>query len=357
MNEIIDIKDLVKRFKSSTQTWSHYQELLELSESEMEPFFNLTKKITEENFKNILKIYIPNKKFPAISITGSECALNCEHCYKKYLNGMKDLRNNEDLKDFLYNHYKNDGVGALVSGGCDPKGSVPLLDFIDTIKEVKKNTDLIINVHTGLLSERTAKALADAKVDIISFDVTMDKDVIREIYHLNNKGREDYKAALKLLKKYSLNVVPHICVGLYYGRLHQELEALHYIKESGLNPSLIVIIALIPPKGKDTKFKEPKPIEIAKVIAVARFLFPQTEISLGCMRPKAGIKIEVEKYALKAGITRIELPSKKTLRWLKKNNPRIQLRFFSACCAIPDDYESQAKSLEEDLKYFKMETT
>ena len=347
-----DRNDLLERFKSNIQKWSDYQDFLNLSKFELDDFFKLSKKITKENFNDILKIYIPNKRFPAISITGSECALNCEHCNKKYLYGMKDLRNNKDLKDFLYTHYENKGVGVLISGGCDPDGSVPLLDFIDTIKDIKKNTKLIINAHTGLLSEETAEALADAGVDIISFDVTMDRNVIREIYHLN-KDIDDYKAALELLKKYNLNVVPHICVGLYFGRLHEELATLQYLKESGLKPSLIVIIALIPPKEKSVIFIEPTPIEIAKVIAIVRFLFPQTEISLGCMRPKAGIKIEVEKYALKAGITRIELPSKKTLKWLKNNNPEIQFNFFSACCAIPEEYESQAKSSEADLKVYK----
>jgi uncharacterized radical SAM superfamily protein len=344
---------LLNRFELNTQTWSDYEDFLDLPESELNQFFKLVKKITNDNFTNILKIYIPNKRFPAISITGSECSLNCEHCNKMYLDGMKNLSNREDLKKFLYKHYENNGIGVLISGGCNPDGAVPLGSFIDTIKEIKQNTNLIVNVHTGLLSAQTAKALVDAKVDIISFDITMDDSAIREIYHLN-KGIDDYKNALQLLKKYNLNVVPHICVGLYYGRLHEELVALRYLKESGLNPSLIVIIALIPPKRKNSMFKEPTPVEIAKIISIVRFLFPQTEISLGCMRPKAGIKIEIEKYALRAGITRIELPSKTTLKWLKVNNPEIQFQYFSSCCAIPKEYESRAKSLEEDLKIYKL---
>ena len=111
-----DHKNLLRRFKSNIQTWSDYQEFLKLSESEMEPFFELAKSQRNDNFKNILKIYIPDKRFPAISITGSECELNCEHCNKKYLNGMKDLRKNEELKRFLYRHHENNGVGVLISG-------------------------------------------------------------------------------------------------------------------------------------------------------------------------------------------------------------------------------------------------
>jgi uncharacterized radical SAM superfamily protein len=350
---MIDYNKLLSRFISNSQTWADYREFLNLPESEIDEFFKLAKKITTDNFDDILKVYIPNKRFPAVSITGSVCTLNCEHCNKKYLEGMKDLSNKEDLKNFLYMHYENNGVGVLISGGCDPDGAVPLHDFINIIREIKQNTKLLINVHTGLLSAQTAKALADAKVDIISFDITMDENAISEIYHLN-KSIDDYKNALKVLKEYNLNVVPHLCVGLYYGRIHEELAALRYLKESGLNPSLIVIIALIPPKVKNMMFKEPTPIEIAKIIAIARFLFPQTEISLGCMRPKAGIKIEIEKCALKAGITRIELPSKKILKWLKNINPEIQFQFFSACCAIPKEYEARAKSLKKDLKIYKL---
>lgn len=348
-----DHSDLLNRFQSSVQTWSDYRALLELPDAKMKQFFELASKITKDNFNSILKIYIPNKRFPAISITGRKCALNCEHCNGKYLAGMKDLQNPKELKKFLYKHYENHGVGALVSGGCAPDGSVPLLSFTKAMKEVKENTKLIINVHTGLLKEQTAKALADAKVDIVSFDVNMDINAIREIYHLENRDTQDYKKALEILKKYELNIVPHICVGLYYGQLHAELKALRYIKESGLNPSLIVIIALIPPKKKSKKFRAPKPIEIAKIIAITRFLFPRSEISLGCMRPKAGIKIEIEQNALKAGITRIELPSKKTLKWLMKYNPEAKFEFFSSCCAIPDKFESRARSLESDLKRYK----
>ena len=118
----------------------------------------------------------------------------------------------------------------------------------------------------------------------------------------------------------------------------------------GISPSLIVLIALIPPKNSETIFKKPHPEDIAKVIATIRFVFPQTEISLGCMRPRGDIKIDIEKYAIKAGITRIEIPSKSTLKWLKKINPEISLKFYSACCAIPREFDNFAKCEDSDIK-------
>ena len=345
-------KALLKKFKIGTQTWADYNEILGLESRDLEPFLKLAYDLKKRNFGNLLKIYIPNKRFPAISITGSECSLHCEHCNKKYLDGMKPILNSNELKEYLMDLHNNDGIGVLISGGCLPDGSVPLLNYLDSIKEIKEKTSLIINVHAGLLNEETASKLAQVGVDIVSFDVNMDEDIIKDIYHLD-KNLDDYKKAISYMQKYGINIVPHICIGLYYGKLHKELETIKFIKESGLNPSLIVLIALIPPKNSDTKFVKPKPVDIAKIISVIRFVFPNSEISLGCMRPRGDVKIEIEKYAIEAGINRIEIPSKKTLKWAKELYPNIDYNFFSACCAIPDEFEKFAKSKDSDLKNYQ----
>lgn len=345
-------KALLKKFKIGTQTWADYNEILGLESRDLEPFLKLAYDLKKRNFGNLLKIYIPNKRFPAISITGSECSLHCEHCNKKYLDGIKPILNSNELKEYLMDLHNNDGIGVLISGGCLPDGSVPLLNYLDSIKEIKEKTSLIINVHAGLLNEETASKLAQVGVDIVSFDVNMDEDIIKDIYHLD-KNLDDYKKAISYMQKYGINIVPHICIGLYYGKLHKELETIKFIKESGLNPSLIVLIALIPPKNSDTKFLKPKPVDIAKIISVIRFVFPNSEISLGCMRPRGDVKIEIEKYAIEAGINRIEIPSKKTLKWAKELYPNIDYNFFSACCAIPDEFEKFAKSKDSDLKNYQ----
>lgn len=179
----------------------------------------------------------------------------------------------------------------------------------------------------------------------------MDEEVVRNIYHLDLELNE-YRRAIEILKKYNLNIVPHICIGLHYGKLSKEVEAVKFIKESKINPSLIVIIILIPPKVSKVKFVTPKPEDIAKIIAIIRVAFPKTEISLGCMRPRGKIKNEIEKVAIKAGISRIEIPSIETLKWLKKYNSKIQFKFFSACCAIPIKFEKLAESKNSDIKRY-----
>jgi len=345
------IQKVYIRIKAGTASWKDFSTFLNLENKSLRKFFELAQKNTIRNFGNILKVYSPNKRFPAISITGDECALKCEHCNKKFLKGMKKILSDNDLERFLFELYESGGIGALISGGSERNGSVPILGFLETIKKVKSETNLIINTHTGLLNEETAEKLADAKVDIISFDINMDDKIVKEIYHLDVE-LEEYNKAVNLLKKYNLNIVPHICIGLYYGKLHKELDSIKFIKNSGINPSLIVIIVLIPPKKGKVKFATPRPVDVAKVIATTRFIFPKTEISLGCMRPRGKIKLEVEKYAIKAGITRIEIPSKKTLEWIKKIYPNIQFKFFSACCAIPQKFEHYAESKKSDIKRY-----
>ncbi len=344
-------QELLNKIKSGNASFLDFSEFLNLEEKDIEPFLVFAQKITQKNFGNIVKIYNPTKRFPAISITGSECALECEHCNKKYLKGMKQILVNNDLEKFLIELSENDGIGALISGGSELDGSVPLLNFLDIIKKIKSTTNLIINTHTGLLNEETAKKLADANVDIVSFDINMDNEILNNIYHLDLELSE-YGRAIDLLKKYNLNIVPHVCIGLYYGKLHKELDSIKFIKDTNINPSLIVLIILNPPKNSKVKFETPKPTDIAKVIATIRFLFPDTELSLGCMRPRGSIKTEIEKYAIKAGITRIEIPSRDTLIWLKKMNSEIQFKFFSACCAIPEKYEKLAESKNSDIKKY-----
>ncbi len=345
---MINTKELLNKIKTSTANWSDYAQFLKLQESELEPFIEYAQELKKKNFNNKLKIYIPDKNFPAISLTGKECSLSCEHCERKYLAGMKAIVSKENLKEFLLDLSKKGGKGVLLSGGCEPDGSVPLKEFLDVVKEVKLKTDLIINAHTGWLNEETAIKLEEAGVDIISLDVNVDEEILREIYHLN-KNVNDYTKLIGLLKKYKLNVVPHICIGLYYGLLHKELESIKFIKEFIGNPSLIVLLALIPPKSSN-KFQTPRGFDIAKIIATIRFIFPATEISLGCMRPRENVKVEIEQWAFKAGITRIEIPSKETLKWVKSIDPKIEFKFYSACCAVPVKFEKIIESKSSDIK-------
>jgi uncharacterized radical SAM superfamily protein len=198
------VKEIIEKIDKGNASWLDFENL---TLSDFENLLKYAYTLKKQFFGNDLKIYIPTQKFPAISITGNQCALSCEHCNKKYLESMSNITNPNDLKHFLKDLYENDGVGALISGGCDPDGAVPLNDYLGVIKEIKEETNLIINTHTGLINKNTAEMLARSKIDIVSFDVNVDEDIINDIYHLK-KEPKDYKKAIELLQQHNLNIVP-----------------------------------------------------------------------------------------------------------------------------------------------------
>ncbi|MHA1338994.1 MAG: radical SAM protein [Promethearchaeota archaeon] len=294
-------------------------------------------KIVESNFLASLNIFIPGYEFPSLSVTGSDCQLNCEHCLKKYIHHMKDISTEEKLQSVFKKLVERNAEGCLISGGCTSEGKVPFLKFKATLKKLHKETNLIFNFHTGLISEEEVKQLKEIEPEVISFDFTLDEEIIKNIYHLN-KSIEDYIKTFEYFKKYDLNVIPHITIGLNFGYVKKELDALKFL--SKFRHDLIVFIILIPPNinsdiksHKNNPFTKPNLEDIDAILSFARLLFPDIELSLGCMRPRGKENTEIEKIAVDCGINRLVIPSKDTLNYLK--NKGYSIRKFKACCAIP----------------------
>ena len=300
--------------------------------SELAELFSQAQHITERVFNRQITIYNPGSQFPAISITGKHCQLNCKHCEGYFLHQMTPLIRPDDLLTFCRELAQKNGVGCLISGGCDSEGTVPLTPFLSTFKKIKQTTKLFLNVHTGFLDYSDAKLLAETGIDCTSVDIVGDISTLHEIYGLSQRSIDDYITTLKVLKQNQIPVTPHICVGLHQGHLKGELAALELIK-SVLQPRVLVIIALMPTQGTSMATSPAaNPLDVAKVCALTRLLFPRSEIALGCMRPRGSIRRETEQLAIRAGITRLVQPSKMTIQYLRKNDYKIQTK--NACCVM-----------------------
>jgi uncharacterized radical SAM superfamily protein len=233
----------------------------------------------------------------------------------------------------LYNlcaRLKGEGaLGCLISGGCLPDGSVPIDKFIDAIRKVKREFSLTIFVHVGIISFERAESLKEAGVDAALIDIIGDDETIREIYKLKMTVK-DYENSLKALSQAGLNFVPHIIVGLHYGKLKGELHALRMI--SKYKPTALVIIAFMPIHGTEMENVEPpKPTDIAKVIAMARLMLPEKPIALGCMRPKGKHRALTDVLAIKAGVNAIAFPSEEAVKYAEKQD--FKVHFSSFCCS------------------------
>jgi uncharacterized radical SAM superfamily protein len=292
--------------------------------------------------QNIIRFYAPSftyyktkhycsstNAFPTISVTGNTCALNCKHCGGKVLETMHSAMTPEKLLELGLKLKKNGAKGCLVSGGCLPDGSVPLDDFVPVLKRFKRELGLTVFVHTGIIKQETAFTLKEAGVDAALIDVIGSSETIEKIYNLK-VTIQNYANSLKVLQEAKLNIVPHVIVGLNDGKLDSEIQALQMILK--IKPSALVIIAFMPINGTAmAKTPPPKPADISKVTALARQMFPETPLILGCMRPKGRSRGETDVLALKAGVDAIAFPSEEGVEYAK--NKGYNTVFSSYCCA------------------------
>ena len=267
--------------------------------------------------------------FVNVSVTGNDCALNCEHCKGSLLESMYKACDPKELKE-LGDKLVNKGCeGILISGGADKEGEVPLSEFSEAIAYLK-GLGLKVLAHSGLASRESAISMKNAGVDQVLLDIIGSDSTIREVYHLE-KTTGDFSNALSYLADEELEIVPHILIGLHFGRIVGEYDALEMIMNSGA--SHIVFVVLMPQEGTSMEnVTTPPAEEIARLIAIARILNPRAKITLGCARPPGEKKLATEKYAIEAGVNGIAYPTDQTMELAGEKG--LKLIFRDTCCSL-----------------------
>ncbi len=326
---------------------NNVQSLLQADEKTLEQALAEARNIGWENFGRRIRFYAPSfmyykaehfcsspTAFPSVSVTGSFCALKCKHCGGRVLNTMLPALTPQRLVEVCREVKAKGGLGCLISGGCLPDGSVPLEKFVEAIAEVKKTLGLTVVVHTGVIDAELAGRLAEAGVDAALIDIIGSDETIREVYQLN-VSVADYDKSLRVLHESGIPLVPHVLVGLHYGRLKGEFEALQMIAK--YSPSAVIVIALMPVHGTLMEtVTPPTPEDIARVLVAARLMLPKTPLVLGCMRPKGKHKTETDVLAVKAGVNAIAFPAEQAIELAESMH--METSFSSLCCSqIFDD--------------------
>ena len=273
-------------------------------------------------------------KYPAISITGSRCALQCEHCKGRTLDGMISAGSSNSLLETCIRLADKGSHGVLISGGCDEEGRLPWNEVIPAIGEVKKQTDLYISIHCGFIDFQTARRLKESGVDEALIDVIGDDQTYQLIYHLRS-GVSRIEQSLAALQQAGLSVVPHIVCGLHYGKIKGERKAVDII--SRFEVRQVVIVSLMGIPGTPLRGTSlPRPEEIADIIAEIRFKIPEAYISLGCARQRGNTSIEI--LAIDAGVNRMALPSEEAIRHAGRYG--LEIRYQKTCCSVSRDFSS-----------------
>jgi uncharacterized radical SAM superfamily protein len=294
------------------------------------------------NFPSNLHISVPSAKtyitdhyrnkrdrFVNISLTGERCALNCEHCKRKLLASMVPAENPKKLKEVGDALLKKGCKGVLISGGASKNGMVPLDGFFDSIQYLKEK-GLQVIVHTGLVDQNTARKLKEADVDQVLLDIMGDQETIKKVYHMD-RSPEDFADSLRYLREADIEIAPHIVIGINFGRISGEYNALRMIAE--VDPEVIVLVALspmyetpmygvVPPSSQD----------ITRISSIARIVNPKTKLTFGCARPPGPDKIYLEKNLIRSGINSIAYPSDDAIDYAESLGLRPE--FKEECCSL-----------------------
>ena len=249
-----------------------------------------------------------SRRFPAFSITGPACALNCHHCRAEVLAPMVPATTPAALDRLVRDGIAQEGLaGFLLSGGSDRRNEVKFERFLPVVAALKQDhPGLQVAVHTALVDERRAAALAAAGVDVAMLDIIGDAATIREVYRLD-RPVADFAASLQALLAAGLHTVPHIVVGLHFGELRGEDAALEIIAQSVAET--VILVVLMPQLAAPGMFREPDPEEVALFFARARTRLADRTLLLGCARPAGKARLRIDAAALLAGFDGIAHPA------------------------------------------------
>jgi uncharacterized radical SAM superfamily protein len=309
----------------------------DIKDRDLEELMAESRALSMEHHGNSLQCFIPGKmhymddkgKYPTVSITGGACALNCDHCQKHLLETMIPARDPDTLVSTCQRLAEEGNIGVLISGGSLPDGSLPWEGFFDAIATIKDTTDLRITIHTGLIDEGTALRLHEAGVDEFLIDVIGSEDTMLKVYHLD-ATMEEMESSLAALEATGKPVIPHIVVGLHYGQLVGEMEALEMVARHP--PYALVIVVLRPIKSSPMGHVEPPDPEIvARFIALSRLRLPDAPLALSCARPPGKYRKRLDALAVEAGINRIAMPAEEALT--RAEELGYVMEFHHTCCS------------------------
>lgn len=269
--------------------------------------------------------------WPAISITGGDCKLACDHCKAKILEPMIPARTPQDLWRVVNAQIALGARGMLLSGGSNLRNEVEYGPFYATIRHIKDSFPAFkVALHTALVDMDSALRMQDAGIDAAMMDVIGAQDTITQVYHLKRRV-DDFERALEYLVATQMKVVPHIVLGLHYGRLLGEWNALEIVRRH--RPSALVLVVAMPIYASMQRpFITPDAHAVGGFFLDARAALPDLPLLLGCARPPGRTKVQIDAYAVMAGLNGIAHPADGMVELAQRM--QRPTRVTPSCCSI-----------------------
>ncbi len=269
--------------------------------------------------------------FPAFSITAAGCALDCDHCQAKILEPMLPATTpamlDAKVREMVHTQ---DLQGFLLSGGSNRRNEIRYERYYPVIEGLRRDfPHLRIAIHSALLDAPRARAMASAGVHTAMMDVIGANETIRDVYHLD-RPVDDFEATLAALCATSMEVVPHIVIGLHYGRILGEANALDIVSRHAIHS--LVLVVVMPFYAKPGTFATPATADVGQIFLEARSRIPDRQVLLGCARPPGMHRRVTDAYAVMAGLDGIAFPADGAVSVAHAiGRPAAQAH---ACCSI-----------------------
>ena len=246
--------------------------------------------------------------FPAFSITAGGCALMCDHCEARILEPMIPAVKPEILDRKVRHLVEHEDLqGFLLSGGSNRRNEIRYSRYYPVVEQLKRDfPHLRIAIHTALTDEAGAKEMEAAGVDVAMLDIIGAQETIREVYHLD-RPVEDFESTLAALCDTSMQISPHIVIGLHYGRILGEENALDILSRH--DTKALVLVVIMPFYARPGTFATPGTAEVGRIFLAARRRLPDRQVLLGCARPPGMHKRVTDAYAVMAGLDGIAFPA------------------------------------------------
>ena len=282
--------------------------------------------------------------WPAVSITGGDCKLQCDHCKAKILEPMIPARTPDALWRVVNEQIAAGALGMLLTGGSNHRNEVEYDAYYSTIRRIKDSCpEFRIALHTALVSADIARRMEDAGIDAAMMDVIGAQETITQVYHLK-RTVEDFERSLEHLVATKMRVVPHIVLGLHYGRFLGEDSALEIVARH--LPAALVLVVVMPFYAPQKRpYVTPDSHEVGRFFLRARQALPGLPILLGCARPPGRAKQEIDCYAVMAGLNGLAHPADGVVELAARL--RRDVRVTPACCSIAVGDEVMALNADQ----------
>ena len=246
--------------------------------------------------------------FPAFSITAGGCALMCDHCEARILEPMIPATKPEMLDLAVRRMIATEDLqGFLLSGGSNKRNEIRYSRYYPVVEKLKRDfPHLRIAIHTALTDDAGAREMEAAGVDTAMLDIIGAEETIREVYHLD-RPVEDFETTLAALCATSMQISPHIVIGLHYGRILGEANALDILSRH--DTKALVLVVIMPFYAKPGTFVTPDTAAVGRIFLEARQRLPDRHVLLGCARPPGMHKRVTDAYAVMAGLDGIAFPA------------------------------------------------